>query len=1126
MPQLRDRILDVVARSLEELEEHQSEVVGLKQTAEALKGILGVYRSYSFSWLRDATDRGKEHLKDVHLVAKEQDRRRKDADAARRKEEELDSRIEELDQNLRSLFSKIDALKSSTAYRDIQQIDNKRELVKTHRQQVASIETRVATAEVQLQKDTEDLCDRENDARMDLNRVNHKLDEVARIGHRHKVKGTPPRHLRLPGTDTDFAPGSTSGEVDRFETNIRSRRGEVSEVQTELDKTRELEVEMREVEKEWETCNTQTMDAHQRVHKKTAKLKDAIVAWTEQSRRWTDRSATILGDTPQWVTETENAPPISTLEAVNTEQERLANGINGSVALQRQVLSRFEQELSDTRKAEHDARVLADRWAALAEPELPRLTWQNPDGYCLADLVDFLPSLSPSEQTGLEAALEASGLLTARPEDHVVVLTNGELVAIPSKPSSQPLCRFLTIRIPTRLRDKVNTETLESILGSLSTDPSDTEAPAVVSTDGTFRVGSLRGRHSKVHTEFIGEAARQATLKRARKEANSRLAQATAEVSKARDTRDNQATTVRQLEAVQKELPAETGVVEANARLEEAQRGAEMEDARLLEQSKKREQTERVLLAAREQVRTTAGELSLPYDDESLERVQSELDSAATSLGEARRLLEALARIVDIRNSAAQRKADSERTLADAHHALVRQQEDLRNQEDYLSALEDSIGENARVINDRLRHYQDEQDTKQTELKITRDEKDQAVERRAHADARAETASDERNRLDRQGESLTHDMLKAMETPGLWEALADEPYPSDQLTSPIDLQRILATLAEYVPTYSGEHIGANSVSMSVRERRDRLGGGWDVEIRHPDDGNLPLSVEVNGPPGRKTLAQATTAVRRDHETASKVLADGQESQLRDLLQGAIAKEVAEKSHAAKELMSKMKRHIRKLSTASEIGVDIRWDMEPSLDPETKRMVELLSMLPDTRTDEDHVTLVRLLGEHLDQARAENPEVGYKQALNKALDYKNWYRLQVKVRREYQPYKVLRRRNDLSEGEKKFVTYLPLFAAVAASCDSISDASEGLGTARFVLLDDAFAKVSKDNHAQLFGLLTDLNLDWIATSERLWGDHATIPELEIVEVIRHTKLRAILLERYRWDGRSLSEPTYD
>ena len=63
-------------------------------------------------------------------------------------------------------------------------------------------------------------------------------------------------------------------------------------------------------------------------------------------------------------------------------------------------------------------------------------------------------------------------------------------------------------------------------------------------------------------------------------------------------------------------------------------------------------------------------------------------------------------------------------------------------------------------------------------------------------------------------------------------------------------------------------------------------------------------------------------------------------------------------------------------------------------------------------------------------------------------------------------------------------------------------------------------MSEDNHAKLFGLLVDLDLDVIATSERLWGTHASVPELAIVEVVRDAAAGVILLEHYHWDGRTL------
>ncbi|MDE0168383.1 MAG: hypothetical protein OXS29_02565 [bacterium] len=189
------------------------------------------------------------------------------------------------------------------------------------------------------------------------------------------------------------------------------------------------------------------------------------------------------------------------------------------------------------------------------------------------------------------------------------------------------------------------------------------------------------------------------------------------------------------------------------------------------------------------------------------------------------------------------------------------------------------------------------------------------------------------------------------------------------------------------------------------------------------------------------------------------------------------------------------------------------------------MVDLLSKRPDLRTEEEDIELRRALSERLDEARALEPDVAYRQLIADTLDYKKWHEMSVIVRRSGSRETKLGRRTPLSEGEKKLVTYLPLFAAVAASYDALVEqnrAPDGSppGIARFVLLDDAFAKVSEDNHPALFGLLVELDLDFVATSERLWGTHPEVPELAITEVVRDARLGVILLDHYRWQGGTL------
>jgi len=308
------------------------------------------------------------------------------------------------------------------------------------------------------------------------------------------------------------------------------------------------------------------------------------------------------------------------------------------------------------------------------------------------------------------------------------------------------------------------------------------------------------------------------------------------------------------------------------------------------------------------------------------------------------------------------------------------------------------------------------------------------------------------------------------------------------------------------------------VRQSLRQRRDTLGSGWDAED-HQRAEHLPVLVEVTGPLGQMPLADARHEVRSQLRHQSSLLTAKQDQALRNLLQGLIAREVAEKLHAARELVALMNERLDTVTTSHGIGAGLRWRRKADTDPALAGTIDLLAKPPDLRTADENHALASAMSVRIEEARRLDPEVPYRQLIGEVLDYRRWHQMSVLIRRPGQAEERLTRRTPLSEGEKKMVSYLPLFAAVAASCDAL--AASAPDVPRFVLLDDAFAKVSEDNHANLFGLLVDMDLDFIATSERLWGTHATVPELAITEVIRDAQLGVIVLEHSHWDGRERS-----
>jgi hypothetical protein len=308
---------------------------------------------------------------------------------------------------------------------------------------------------------------------------------------------------------------------------------------------------------------------------------------------------------------------------------------------------------------------------------------------------------------------------------------------------------------------------------------------------------------------------------------------------------------------------------------------------------------------------------------------------------------------------------------------------------------------------------------------------------------------------------------------------------------------------------------AEGVRQSIRRRRDSLGAGWDAEDRQPDE-QLPLHIDVTGPLTQQTpLPAATQIVQNQLATMASLLSAKQDQALRNLLQGLVAREIAGKLHSANELIERMNERLSAITTSHGIGVKLRWRRRDDLDPTLAETVESLAKPPDLRTAEEDLRLSEALGRRIDDAHREDPGAPYRELIARVLDYRDWHWMTILLLRPGHNPERLSRRTALSEGEKKIVSYLPLFAAVAASCDGL--AASAPDALRLLLLDDAFAKVSEDNHAKLFGLLVELDLDFIATSERLWGTHDTVPALAITEVIRDADLETIVLEHSHWDG---------
>ncbi len=60
-------------------------------------------------------------------------------------------------------------------------------------------------------------------------------------------------------------------------------------------------------------------------------------------------------------------------------------------------------------------------------------------------------------------------------------------------------------------------------------------------------------------------------------------------------------------------------------------------------------------------------------------------------------------------------------------------------------------------------------------------------------------------------------------------------------------------------------------------------------------------------------------------------------------------------------------------------------------------------------------------------------------------------------------------------------------------------------------------MDEPTHGRLLKLLVDLDLDFLITSERMWGCFREVPSLEIYEALREPSVPGVALAHFRWDG---------
>ena len=241
----------------------------------------------------------------------------------------------------------------------------------------------------------------------------------------------------------------------------------------------------------------------------------------------------------------------------------------------------------------------------------------------------------------------------------------------------------------------------------------------------------------------------------------------------------------------------------------------------------------------------------------------------------------------------------------------------------------------------------------------------------------------------------------------------------------------------------------------------------------------------------------------------------------DILLKTVGNKIRDKIESSREWVKKINNIMKTTQIDSNLSFELEWKSKVSFTEEeldTKELVRLFKIDAGQLEKKDSEKLITHFRSQIKKELefSDKTNESYTNIIFKVLDYRNWFEFKLYYKRKSNERKELTNKvfSILSGGERAKSMYVPLFASVYAK---LLNAKED--ALRIIALDEAFAGVDNSNIREMFDILSQLNLDYILTSQALWGDYDTVKELSICELIKHETHKAVAVRHYKWNGHS-------
>ncbi|WP_244846025.1 TIGR02680 family protein [Mesorhizobium sp. L-8-3] len=751
-------------------------------------------------------------------------------------------------------------------------------------------------------------------------------------------------------------------------------------------------------------------------------------------------------------------------------------------------------------------------------------------GAPLWQVADFRDAVAAPQRAGLEAALEAAGLLDAwiSPDGSLQAGDGGVLPydtqVLQRRECSPSLADWLEVTVPVDCA--VPADVVERILRGIACghdDPLDGEA--WIAPDGRFRLGALSGAWGRPAAIYIGHAARAAARKRRLAEIAERLTQLSDELTAVRVQEEQLALDLEQADGEWRLAPADEALRSAHIAAAACAQAARLASERLAEADTRCREAEQALKAVREQLAADAMDLRLPQAPGALPAVETALDHYRDTQARLEQVAHEvrlalpdwqrqLAREGEARSDMRQREEERAAARAEAEEASAR-----------LDVLRETVGAKVEELQRQLTDARRSVEEGETALKVAGEDWRKAGEARAIAGQQAETANVV---LQQRGEARQQAISRLQQFAGtglLSAALPHVELPDMAIQWTIDPALTLARRAEQELSGLRDDDEAwarvqRQIAEELTDLQRALGALGHQAQADPSDWGLRVDIVYQNRRERPDRLAARLA--EEIAQRGELLTANERAVLENHLQAEIAAEIQRLLQAAERQVDAINGELHKRPTSTGVRYRLVWQplseeegAPVGLDVARKR---LLNTSADLWSADDRSVVGAMLQQRISAERERADSGGGKDSggtlldqLARALDYRHWHRFRVERWQEGHWRKLS---GPASSGERALGLTVPLFAAIASF---YSQGSHALAP-RLMLLDEAFAGIDDTARAHCMGLIREFDLDFVITSEREWACYAELPGVAICQLQRREGIDAVFVSRWTWDGR--------